>query len=122
MPLRTRLPLVLVASVVAVLASCHTFPTDPNATRWDPPPSQYPITYVSGRVFQQGSTTPLEGVTVSAGATSSVSDAAGNYALDGIRASQTLLVATKAGYDTLRLSLGLNGSNQTFNVFLRPAQ
>lgn len=112
----------LASGALLALASCHTFPNEPDATRWDPPPSQYPLTFVSGRVFRQGTSTPLEGAVVSAGTSSSVSDAGGNYALDGIRASQTLLVATKEGYDTLRLSLGLNGNNQTYNVFLRPAQ
>jgi len=110
---------VLAVLFLAALASCHTFPNEPDSTRWESPPSQYPLTFVSGRVFRQGTTTPIEGAVVTAGTSRSVSDAAGYYALDGIRASQTLLIATREGYDTLRLSLGLNGSNQTFNVFLR---
>jgi hypothetical protein len=123
MPAASARRLVIPAALLAAaLVSCHTFPTDPNATRWDPPPSQFPITYVSGRVFRQGTTTPVPGAVVSAGSSISVTDAAGNYALDGIRSSQTLLIAAKEGYDTLRLSLGLNGSNQTYNVFLRPQQ
>lgn len=105
---------------LAALAGCHTFPTDPNATRWEPPPAQFPMTYVSGRVFRQGSTTPLAGVRVSGGTNTAVSDTNGNYALDGYRASQMLLIAIKDGFDTLSVSLVLNGSNQTYNVFLRP--
>jgi hypothetical protein len=123
MPAASARRLVIPAALLAAaLVSCHTFPTDPNATRWDPPPAQYPITYVSGRVFRQGTSSPLAGVVVSNETSTSVTDAAGNYALDGVRASQTLLVAAKDGFDTLRVSLVLNGSNQTYNVFLRPQQ
>jgi hypothetical protein len=114
---RTLAPALL---VLAALAGCHTFPTDPNETRWEPPPSQFPLTYLSGRVFRQGTTTPVPGVRVSGGNSSVVSDTNGFYALDGYRASQMLLMATKDGFDTLSVSLVLNGNSQTYNVFLRP--
>jgi hypothetical protein len=120
LPSRARRLVAPALLVLAALAGCHTFPTDPNETRWEPPPSQFPMTYLSGRVFRQGSSTPVAGVRVSGGNSSAVSDTNGFYALDGYRASQMLLVATKDGFDTLSVSLVLNGNNQTYNVFLRP--
>lgn len=116
-----RLPRLLVplAIAVAAAASCHTFPTDPNATRWDSPPAQFPMTFVSGRVFRQGTSSPIAGVAVEGGSSRSVTDAAGFYALDGYRASQMLISAMKEGFDTVRVSIVLNGSNQTVNLALR---
>lgn len=116
-----RLPRLVVPLAIAIVAaaSCHTFPTDPNATRWDPPPAQFPLTFVSGRVFRQGTSTPIAGVTVEGGTSRSVTDSSGFYALDGYRASQMLVSAMKEGFDTLRVSIVLNGNNQTFNIALR---
>lgn len=114
-----RLAVLAVVSLAAI-AGCHTFPTDPDATRWEPPPSQFPMTYVSGRVFRQGSTTPIPGALVSGGNSTAVSDSNGFYALDGYRSSQMLVMVMKDGFDTLSVSLVLNGNNQTYNAFLRP--
>ena len=120
LPSRIRRTVAPALLVLAAVVGCHTFPTDPNETRWDPPPAQFPITYVSGRVFRQGTTTPVAGVRVSGGNSVAVSDTNGFYALDGYRASQMLLTATKDGFDTLSVSLVLNGNSQTYNVSLRP--
>lgn len=120
LPPRIRRAVAPALLVLSAVVGCHTFPTDPNNTRWESPPAQLPLTYVSGRVFRQGTATPVAGVRVSGGSSIAVSDTNGFYALDGYRASQMLLMATKDGFDTLNVSLVLNGSNQTYNVFLRP--
>jgi hypothetical protein len=101
---------------------CHTFPQDPNETRWPAPPSDPPLTFLSGRVFEFGSTTPLSGAVVMGNTSQANSDVGGYYVLDGQRSSQILVVAAKEGYDTLRVSLVVNGGNQTYNVFLRRQQ
>ena len=108
--------------LLAGLGACHTFPEDPDATRWPSEPNQPPLTFVSGRVFIRGTATPVQGAVVSSGhlSFSSTTDATGYYALDGIRSVQTLLVVAKPGFDTTRASAQLNGGNVTLNMTLVP--
>ena len=116
---RTIAPL---AVAVAAIAGCHTFPTDPNATRWDPPPSIDPIGNFTGTVRDFDSNVLLPGVTVWIGSVVSVSDANGFYNVAGVRGNQVLLQAWKEGFDTTRVSLQINGPNITYNVRLRQQQ
>ena len=108
------------AAVLAVGAvSCHTFPTDPNATRWDPPPAQDPLGNITGLVLDQVTNQRIAGVRVWAGDVVSISDANGNYNLPSLRGNQVLIQAWKDGYDTTRVSYQINSVNSVYNVRIR---
>lgn len=116
MPARGLLPLSL---LLASVASCHTFPNEPNATRWDPPPAQAPLGNVTGLVLDQVTSQRIAGARVWVGDVVSVSDANGNYNLPSLRGTQVLIQAWKEGYDTTRVSYQINAVNSVYNVRIR---
>lgn len=61
MPHHLPLPRPFVFAALLALG-CHTFPTDPDATRWDPPPSLPPIANFTGFVRDFDSDAPIAGV------------------------------------------------------------
>jgi len=116
MPARGLLPLSL---LLASVASCHTFPNEPNATRWDPPPAQDPLGNITGLVLDQVTSQRIAGARVWVGDVVSVSDANGNYNLASLRGNQVLIQAWKEGYDTTRVSYQINAVNSVYNVRIR---
>ncbi|HRQ78672.1 MAG TPA: carboxypeptidase-like regulatory domain-containing protein [Gemmatimonadaceae bacterium] len=121
-PSVVRRSIVPLAIVLAAVAGCHTFPNEPDATRWDPPPSLDPIGNFTGTVRDFNSNVLVPGATVWIGDVVSVSDANGFYNVAGVRGNQVLIQAWKEGYDTLRVSHQILGPNITYNVRLRPQQ
>ena len=120
MPSRPALHRLLVPlTLVVAFASCHTFPTDPNATRWDPPPAQDPLGNITGQVLDQVTNQRIAGATVWVGDVVSTSDANGNYNLASLRGNQVLIQAWKEGYDTTRVSYQILATNSVYTVRLR---
>lgn len=116
LPRRALLPLIL---LVAAVASCHTFPNEPNATRWEPPPAQDPLGNITGLVLDQVTSQRIAGARVWVGDVVSISDANGNYNLPSLRGNQVLIQAWKEGFDTTRVSYQILSVNSVYNVRIR---
>jgi hypothetical protein len=111
--LRARILLLLCA---LSLTGCNAIYGEPNEVDWPSPPSSFPTTFLRGRVLEVGVIVPIAGATVTRGEEQVTSDSEGYYnLLSGISASQAQLTVTKEGYDTLRVSLILNGGDQVYN-------
>ena len=113
-PLPTRRLLVLLG--LALVACVEPLP--PVTVDFPPLPNTYPTTFLRGRVTELGTDTPLAGVVVSREATQSVTNAEGIYSLAIVDGYQVLMVLSKAGYDTARVTLQVNGGDQVWNARL----
>lgn len=118
MPHHLPLPRPFVFAALLALG-CHTFPTDPDATRWDPPPSLPPIANFTGFVRDFDSDAPIAGVQVWVGEISGVSDATGFYNLPSVRGNQVLVQAWKAGYDTASVLHQVHEPTTTYDFRLQ---
>ncbi|MBA3853072.1 MAG: hypothetical protein C0503_01580 [Gemmatimonas sp.] len=108
------------SALVAVVQACHTFPNEPEATRWESPPDAAPLANVSGRVTS--GTTPVADAIVWINEVRTTSDGAGNYNLAGVRGPLVLVFAAKVGYDTTRVPLNLSSTNITLNLTMQPSR
>jgi hypothetical protein len=106
-----------------LFVSCHTF-TDPETTRYEPPPSAFPTTNLYGRVLEQGTNVPVVGVTiwVDNGPPASTSDGLGHYNLPGLSGLHIQVFTAGAGYDTSSVLVGLTGGDQLFDIRKAPQQ
>lgn len=116
MPIRRLLVLAVVA-----LSGCNAIYGEPNQVEWPTPPSNYPTTYLRGRVLDIATNTPVAGALVASTShgVSAVSDANGFYNLEGVQAWAGQFEVSADGFDVLRTGLALNGGDQVWDFRVR---
>lgn len=82
-------------------------------------PTRATETQLRGTVIDAATSAPIAGATVAIGTTSWVTGADGTYTLQHLTALAADLETVRAGYDTARTFLALNGGDQLFNVRMR---
>lgn len=118
----TRRNLASVALTLAWLAGagCYQFEdVDPDGYAGPTAPPRVAETQLRGTVIDAGTSAPIAGATVAIGSTSWVTGADGSYTLQHLTALAANLETVKAGYDTARTFLALNGGDQVFTVRMR---
>lgn len=74
-------------------------PTPLPTTTIEPTPTPFPQASLSGQILDQETGQPIRGAKVSAGTTTSTTDATGGYTLTGLAPGQYILSVTHDGYD-----------------------
>lgn len=108
------------ALVLCAALGCYSF-VDGTGDGYTGPtaPPRATETQLRGTVIDAATAAPIAGATVAIGATSWVTGADGTYTLQRLTAQAANLETIKAGYDTARTYLALNGGDQVFTVRMR---
>ncbi|MEK0431407.1 MAG: hypothetical protein RL139_1211 [Gemmatimonadota bacterium] len=92
--------------------------TNPAAT-WPAGPYRPAETNLRGTVIDQATSAPVGGARVEAGTVVWVTDSTGAYTLQRLTMLAVEVVTSRAGYDTARTLLPLEGGDKVFTVRLR---
>lgn len=92
--------------------------TNPAAT-WPAGPYRPAETNLRGTVIDQATLAPIGGAKVEAGTVSWVTDSTGAYTLQRLTMLAIEVVTSRAGYDTARTLLPLEGGDKVFTVRMR---
>lgn len=110
---------VVVATLALSVAACFPDPVVPKAaSKNDGTPTPLK-THLRGTVTDFATGALIAGATVTGAGETTTSIADGSYNLQNLRVGATDLVTYRAGYDTARTILPLNGGDQVFNVRMK---
>ena len=111
-------------AVAAALVGCGDAATDEAvnpASTWPAGPYRPAETNLRGTVIDQTTLAPVGGARVEAGPVVWVTDSTGAYTLQRLTMLAVEVVTSRAGYDTARTLLPLEGGDKVFTIRLRPS-
>ena len=119
-PILHRACVIVAASCLAACGAEHGMDqsTNPWAT-WPAGPYRPAETNLRGTVIDHATSAPVGGARVEAGAVVWVTDSTGAYTLQRLTMLAVEVVTSRAGYDTARTLLPLEGGDKVFTVRLR---